>query len=62
MEQETQREATGQVPLMLVLPKQLADVARTYAVQTGQTRNAVVLKAIREYLPALRRESERCPE
>ncbi len=47
---------------MLVLPEQLVGAAGAYAAKTGQTRNAVVLKAMREYLPTLRREDGRCPE
>ncbi len=60
MEQPDKREVAAQVPVMLVLPGRLVEVARAHAVETGRTRNAVVLEAMREYAPILRQEPNRC--
>jgi len=45
---------------MLVLPERLVEDTRAYATKSWQTRNAVVLEAMREYAPVLRQEPNRC--
>ena len=60
MAQTDKVEAAGRVPVMLVLPERLVEDTRAYATKSWQTRNAVVLEAMREYAPVLRQEPNRC--
>lgn len=62
MKQPDEREAGDRAPVMLVLPEQLVDAARVHAAESGWTRNAVVLEAMREFAPTLNKERSRCDE
>ena len=55
MGQADERGTTDHVPVMLTLPERSVKIARVHAAQTKRTRNAVVIDAMREYAPILRR-------
>lgn len=60
MQEPDKRDAVSRVPVMLVLPRRLADATRAYASHAAQTRNVVVRQAMYEYAPRLRKEPKRC--
>ncbi len=58
MEMTAQQNMTNQVLWMFVLPKHLIEASSACAQATSQTRNAVVEKALHEYVRKM--ERERC--
>lgn len=60
MDRIKRRGGGRQVLVTLVLPERLIEATRTYAARVAKTRNAVVLEAVREYAPTLKKEQEHC--